>query len=240
MIVCWFAGRYSQSLQHFPSQVPLPNYNPAGRTNWRHFFLCFDIAIDNIVCMVSNQSFVHCFSHVHCFKSNLQSICFKKIMVTPIPAALSWGHCGPRIQTFWNVLEKIGQHRFSLSFFAWFLASACAIMRSVMTLSASACASRRLRSFSLSFCAAFSVALLSSLSSEESVSCFPCFFFVGSFSFLACEAARDASLPFVILDTWQIEEIQRIKNIIMCTSLQQMAGIQVDVRDNRRHKAWPL
>ena len=181
MIVCWFAGRYSQSQHHFPSRVPLPNYNPAGRRNGAIFFLCFDIAIDNILCMVSNQSFVHCFSHVHCFKSNLQSICFKKIMVTPIPAALSWGHCGPLIQTFWNVLEKIGQHRFSLSFFAWFRASACAIMRSVMTLSASACASRRLRSFSLSFCAAFSVALLSSLSSEESVSCFPFFFLRGFF-----------------------------------------------------------
>jgi hypothetical protein len=48
---------------------------------------------------------------------------------------------------------------------------------------------------------------------------------VVSFSFLACEAARDASLPFVILDTSLIEEIQRIKNIRMCTSLQKKSGI---------------
>ncbi len=98
-----------------------------------------------------------------------------------------------------DVLEKIGQHRFSLAFFAWFLASACAIMWSVISLSALACASGRLCSFSLSFCATFSVALSSSLSSEESVSCFPFYFFVGTDSFQAWEEERDASLPEVIL-----------------------------------------
>ena len=69
MIVCWFAGRYSQSQQHFPSRVPLPNYNPAGRTNGAIFFcvstlqlttFCawFQInllCIVSVMCIVSNQ-----------------------------------------------------------------------------------------------------------------------------------------------------------------------------------------
>ena len=59
MIVCWFAGRYSQSLQHYPSRVPLPTYNPAGRTNHgRHFFFVFRHC--------NWQHFVHGFNSIFC------------------------------------------------------------------------------------------------------------------------------------------------------------------------------
>ena len=74
--------------------------------------------------MVSIQSFVHCFSHVHCFKSNLQSIRFKK--------KYGYTHsCRFVVRSLWSmnpnflnlrlpdnldvdVLEKIGQHRSSI------------------------------------------------------------------------------------------------------------------------------
>ncbi len=58
MIVCWFAGWYSQSLQHFPSLVPLPNYNPACQTNGRHFLCVFRHC--------DWQHFVHGFNSIFC------------------------------------------------------------------------------------------------------------------------------------------------------------------------------
>jgi hypothetical protein len=48
-------------------------------------------------------------------------------------------------------------------------------------------------------------------------------------SFLDNTAAL-ACLPFAMLDTSQIQEIQRVKNIIRCISLENMGHTQVDVR----------
>jgi hypothetical protein len=49
-----------------------------------------------------------------------------------------------------------------------------------------------------------------------------------------------ACLPFAMLDTSQIQEIQRIKNIITNTSLKKMGQMQVDVRQRPGYKAVVL
>ena len=49
-----------------------------------------------------------------------------------------------------------------------------------------------------------------------------------------------ACLPFAILDTSQIQEIQRIKNIITRISLEYMGQTQVDVRQRPGYKAVVL
>ncbi len=58
-------------------------------------------------------------------------------------------------------------------------------------------------------------------------------------SFLNNTAAR-ACLPFAMLDTSQIQEIKRIKNIIKCISLENMGQTQVDVRQRPGYKAVVL
>ncbi len=161
MIVCWFARRYSQSLQHFPSQVPLPNYNLAGQTNGCHFFWCVSTLQLTTFCAWFQFNLL-CIVSVMCIVSN--QICNQYVQKN-----YGYTHsCRFVVRSLWStnpnflnlrlpdnldvdVLEKISQHRFSLAFFAWFLASACAIMRSVISLSASACASRRLCSFFIAF-----------------------------------------------------------------------------------------
>ena len=161
MTVCWFAGRYSQSLQHFPSRVPLPNYNPAGRTNGRHFFCVFRHC--------NWQHFVHGFNSIFCALFQSCALFQIKFAINMLQKKYGYTHsCRFVVRSLWSmnpnflnlrlpdnldvdVLEKISQHRFSLAFFAWFLASACAIMQSVISLSASACASRRLCSFFIAF-----------------------------------------------------------------------------------------
>ena len=85
-----------------------------------------------------------------------------------------------------------------------------------------------------------SAALSSSLSLGDSVSSFPLCFFVPVRSFLDYTAARASSAPLAMLDTSQIQQIQRIKNIITCISLENMGEMQVDVRQRPGYKAWIL
>jgi hypothetical protein len=58
-------------------------------------------------------------------------------------------------------------------------------------------------------------------------------------SFLDNTAAR-ACLPFTMLDTSQIQEIQRIENIITNISLEIMGQTQVDIRQRPCYKAVVL
>jgi hypothetical protein len=68
MIVCWFEGQYSQSLQHFSSRAPQIIIRPAGQM--APFFLCVStlqmttfcawfrfnlLCIVSVMCIVSNQ-----------------------------------------------------------------------------------------------------------------------------------------------------------------------------------------